>query len=360
MEDLGLKLEFWKDKKILLTGHTGFKGSWLSLWLQKLGSDVIGFSKSIPTNPSLFEIAKVKEGMISIMGDVRDFTKILEVINRYQPEIIIHMAAQSLVRESYEDPIETFETNVIGTANILEAARKSGMPRVIINVTSDKCYQNTGSQSGYREEDPMGGYDPYSSSKGCAELVTASFRNSFFNPKNLREHGTALASVRAGNVIGGGDWAKDRLVPDIMRDISENKSIKIRNPKAVRPWQFVLEPLNGYLLLAEKLWDHKTDFFEGWNFGPNDDGIKSVSWIVEKFIQLWGDSLRWEHITSENLHEENFLKLNWDKAHAKLKWAPKMNLDLAIKWTVDWYKKFKQNNDMRLFTEKQIEEFSLM
>lgn len=352
--------KFWKEKKILLTGHTGFKGSWLSLWLQKLGAELVGFSKSIPTNPSLFETAKVEEGMNSIIGDIRNFDNILEVVLQHKPEIIIHMAAQSLVQESYVEPIETYETNVMGTVNILETARKTRIPKVIINVTSDKCYQNTGSHSGYRESDPMGGYDPYSSSKGCAELVTTSFRKSFFNPENLQEHRIALASVRAGNVIGGGDWAKDRLIPDIFRNISENKRIEIRNPNAVRPWQFVLEPLNGYLMLAEKLWEQKTDFMEGWNFGPTDEGARPVSWVVEKFIQLWGDDIRWENLKSENFHEENYLNLNWEKAKEKLNWMPKMNLDLALKWTVDWYKNFQQNNDMRQITEKQIEDFSLM
>jgi len=350
---------FWKGKKVLLTGHTGFKGSWLSLWLQKLGVDLIGLSLSIPTKPSLFELAKVEDGMISLMGDIRNYNNLENVMREYKPEIIIHMAAQSLVHPSYKDPIETYTTNVIGTVNLLEAVRKVGIECVIINVTSDKCYENKEGVWGYRENDPMGGYDPYSNSKGCAELVTSSFRNSFFNPADYKRHHVALASARAGNVIGGGDWAADRLIPDIMKGILENNPIKIRNPNGLRPWQFVLEPLGGYLLLAEKLWGDGPEYMEGWNFGPNYEDVKPVSWIIDKLSQKWGDHIRWE-VEGKNQHEANYLKLDCSKAKTKLGWFPKINLEQAIELTVEWYKKYQQTNDMRKFTEEQIEQFNLL
>ncbi|MGI0063237.1 MAG: CDP-glucose 4,6-dehydratase, partial [Nitrosotalea sp.] len=267
MENMVINQTFWKNKKVLLTGHTGFKGSWLSLWLQKLGSDVIGFSRDIPTKPSLFELCNVADNMVSIMGNICDIEHLRTVMTEHKPEIVIHMAAQSLVGRSYDDPLETFSTNVLGTVNVFEVIRKLGNVRVVINVTSDKCYENRESISGYKETDPMGGYDPYSSSKGCAELITSSFRNSFFNPKEYDKHGIALASVRAGNIIGGGDWSTNRLVPDIMKGLIENQTVTIRNPSSVRPWQFVLEPLRGYLMLAEKLWHEGPQYVEGWNFG---------------------------------------------------------------------------------------------
>ncbi len=352
--------QFWKDKKVLLTGHTGFKGSWLSLWLQKLGVKLVGFSKYIPTKPSLFELANVEDGMISIMGDVCDFNHLKEIIKEHRPEIVIHMAAQSLLRQSYKDPIETYSTNVMGTVNLLEAIRTVGKIRVVINVTSDKCYENKESPTGYKENDPMGGYDPYSSSKGCAELVTSSFRNSFFNPAEYEKHGVALASARAGNVIGGGDWSAERLIPDIMRGILEKRTIKIRSPHAIRPWQYVLEPLSGYMLLVEKLWNHGTEYMDGWNFGPTDEDIKPVSWIVEKLSQQWGKGLRWKLDGTEHPHEANYLKLDCSKAKMKLSWSPKTNLETALWLVVEWYKQYEQKNDIRKHTEEQIKNFSLL
>ena len=261
---------FWKNKKVLLTGHTGFKGSWLSIWLKKLDVELVGFSKDIPTKPSLFEIAKVSEGMTSITGNIEDFTAIQKVLKENKPEIVIHMAAQSLVRKSYEEPINTFATNVMGTVNLLQAVKTTGSTRVLINITSDKCYENKGTEKAFSENSPMGGYDPYSSSKGCAELVTSSFRNSFFNLKEFERHGCSLSSVRSGNVIGGGDWAKDRLIPDIVNGVYKRTPIQIRNIKSVRPWQFVLEPLFGYLLLAQRMWKEGKEFSEPWNFGPDE------------------------------------------------------------------------------------------
>ena len=254
LEDLVMNPTFWNNKKVLLTGHTGFKGSWLSLWLQKLNVNLVGFSNVIPTNPSLFELADVKSGMRSIMGDIRNFDSLKEVVEEHKPEIVIHMAAQSLVQSAYKNPIETYATNIMGTVNLLEAVRACSNMCVIINVTSDKCYDNKETLRGYREDDPMGGYDPYSSSKACSELITSAFRNSFFNSKDYSSHGVALASVRSGNVIGGGDWAKNRLIPDIIRGIMERCPVMIRNPESIRPWQHVLDPLHGYLLLIEKMW----------------------------------------------------------------------------------------------------------
>jgi len=357
LEDLVMSTQFWKDKTILLTGHTGFKGSWLSLWLQKLGANLIGFSKSIPTEPSLFEIANVKEEMTSVIGNVCNYSKLSDIITDYKPEIVIHMAAQAILRESYKDPIETYATNVMGTVNLLESIRNSNSVRVILNITSDKCYEPKKFPEDYKEDDPMGGYDPYSSSKGCSELVTSSFRNSFFNPKEFVKHKVALASARAGNVIGGGDWGLDRLIPDIMRGIFDNKPIRIRNPNATRPWQHVLEPLNGYLLLIEKMWTDGPEFSEGWNFGPSETNSKSVKWIVEKISQKWNQKISWIIDDNKNPHEENYLGLDCSKIRSKLGWTSKMNLDKGISLTIDWYKQYEQKNDMKKVTEKQIDDF---
>lgn len=353
-----MNASFWKNKKILLTGHTGFKGSWLSLWLQHMDAKVVGFSKFVPTKPSLFELAKVSDKMISIVGDICDLNQIKHTIEKYNPEIIIHMAAQSLVRRSYENPLETYSTNVLGTANLFEAVRVMGKPCVIINVTSDKCYENKDNITSFKEDDPMGGYDPYSSSKGCAELVTSSFRNSFFNLSRYDEHKIAVASVRAGNVIGGGDWAEDRLIPDIIRGIIENHPVNIRNPDAERPWQFVLEPLAGYLLLAEKLLIDGRKYSGAWNFGPNISDIKPVSWVVQKFANLWNDEIKFEMRHSDQLHEAKHLSLDCTKAKTKLDWTPKTDIETAIKLTVEWYKQYFTGKDLRRFTEEQIKQFS--
>jgi len=354
-----MNLDFWKNKKVLLTGHTGFKGSWLSLWLQNLDVDLIGYSKSIPTKPSLYELSHVEDEMISIMGNVSDLNKLIEIIHEYKPEIIIHMAAQSLVQESYTNPVETYTTNVLGTVNIMQAIRDVNFVRVLINVTSDKCYENSvGLERGYNENDPMGGFDPYSSSKGCAELVTASFRNSFFNPTEYEKHRTAIATVRAGNVIGGGDWAQNRIIPDIMKGILEKTPVKIRNPDAVRPWQFVLEPLHGYMLLAEKLWYEGPKFSEGWNFGPDYNDIKSVSWLVEKLSQLWNTQINLEYDKEDFHHEASTLKLDCTKAKQKLGWKPKTDLELGLKLVVEWYKQYELGNDIKEITEQQIKEFN--
>ena len=350
---------FWKNKKVLLTGHTGFKGSWLSLWLQKLGVDLIGFSKSVPTKPSLFELADVGKNMTSIMGDITSIENITNVVKQHNPEIIVHMAAQSLVHKSYDQPLETFSTNIMGTVNLLEAVRNTSKKCVIINVTSDKCYENQELSRGYKENDPMGGYDPYSSSKGCAELITSSFRNSFFKDSNNKDCDISLASVRAGNVIGGGDWADNRIVPDIMRGILDKKIIKIRNPNSVRPWQYVLEPLRGYLELAEKLYNYKSEYTESWNFGPEIDDAKPVSWLVNEIVEMWGENIEvdFDNDDLDHKHETNFLRLDCSKAKSKLKWNPKIKLEEGLKLTVNWYKQYEQTKELREFTENQIEEY---
>ncbi len=349
--------DFWNKKKILVTGHTGFKGSWLSLWLQKLNSNVIGFSKSIPTNPSLFELANIEKGMTSIIGNVCDYDELEKTIKEYKPEIVIHMAAQAILRESYSNPIETYATNVMGTVNLLESIRKIGNVKVILNVTTDKCYEPNESSKGHLETDRLGGYDPYSNSKACSELVTASFRNSFFNPKEYQKHGVSLASCRAGNVIGGGDWGKDRLIPDIMRGILNNEVIKIRNPNSIRPWQHVLDPLNGYLTLMEKLWSSGSEFSEGWNFGSAENNDKPVKWIVKKLTEQYSKDIRSDINNSANPHEENYLRLNCTKANSRLDWMPKLNLEQGLEWITEWYKQYEQNNNMRAITEQQIEKF---
>lgn len=351
---------FWQGKRVLVTGHTGFKGCWLSLWLQALGAHVVGYALSPPTQPSLFEIAHVADDMVSILGDVRDLNYLQAVMAEHQPEIVIHMAAQPLVRYSYEHPVETFSTNVLGTVNVLEAVRRTGGVRVLVCITSDKCYENKEWVWGYREEDRLGGHDPYSSSKGCAELVISAYRRSYFPPERYEEHGVALASTRAGNVIGGGDWAQDRLIPDIMRAILENRPVIIRNPNAIRPWQHVLEPLNGYLCLAERLWSDGPRFAQAWNFGPDSANAKTVGWIVDYLTRQWGEGARWELDGSEHPHEDTFLKLDCSKAHSLLGWAPKLSLATALEWIIEWYRGYRQQADMRTLTEAQIERFEAM
>ena len=346
--------EFWNGKTVLLTGHTGFKGSWLTLCLKKMGAKVTGFSKDIPTKPSLFELANVANGINSIEGDIRNFDEIHNVVKNTDAEIIFHMAAQSLVRLSYANPRETYETNVMGTVNLLDALRDTRKARLIINVTSDKCYDNKELDRAYKEEDPLGGYDPYSSSKGCSELVTSAFRNSYFQSSN---HKIALASVRAGNVIGGGDWAKDRLVPDLIQSIIHGKELKIRNPDAVRPWQYVLEPLYGYLLLAEKMWSDGQKFSQAWNFGPNEEN-KKVSWIINKIFETYGKKCNVVSDTSENLHEAKILKLDCSKSQTELGWVPKTDIEKGLEMTVDWYKEYEKQSDMRQVSEKQIDYFN--
>jgi CDP-glucose 4,6-dehydratase len=359
MENLVMNPEFWCNKKVLLTGHTGFKGSWLALWLQNMQAEVIGYALPPPTTPSLFEIADVGLGMTSIIGDIRDLDKLQSVFATHQPEIVLHMAAQPLVRYSYQNPVETYSTNVMGTVNLLEAVRNTTGMKAVVNITTDKCYENREWAWGYRENEPMGGHDPYSNSKGCSELVTAAYRNSYFHPDNYQQHGVAIATARAGNVIGGGDWAEDRLIPDIMRAISNGQSVNIRNPHAIRPWQHVLEPLSGYLLLAEKLYTDGAIYAEAWNFGPNDEDAKPVQWIVERLTNVWGEGASWLLDEGNHPHEANYLKLECSKAKTRLNWHPKWHLDEALAKIVAWQKQYQQDVDMKAVTLAQISAYQM-
>lgn len=352
--------KFWNGKKVLLTGHTGFKGSWLSLWLQRLGATVIGYSQPAPTHPSLFEAAHVAAGMTSIIGDICDLEKLRLVMVEHQPQIVIHMAAQPLVRYSYANPVETYAVNVMGTVNLLEAVRHTESVRSVVVITTDKCYENREWVWGYREDEPMGGRDPYSSSKGCAELVTAAYRSSFFPPEEYDRHRVAVASVRAGNVIGGGDWASDRLIPDILRAIQARQPVLIRSPHAIRPWQHVLEPLSGYLTLAERLWQEGPKYAEGWNFGPNDEDARPVSWIVDHLTALWGEGASWEVDVAHHPHEAHYLKLDCSKAKARLNWYPQLNLATALEWIVEFYRAYIQSPDIRPVVEAQINRYQTL
>jgi CDP-glucose 4,6-dehydratase len=349
--------DFWRGKRVFLTGHTGFKGSWLSLWLQSMGAQVVGVSLEPPTKTNLYEQAHVADGMVSLREDIRNLDRMKALFLEYQPEIVFHLAAQPLVRYSYREPVETYQTNVMGTLNILEAIRSVNSVRAAVMITTDKCYKNKEWEWGYREIDPMGGHDPYSSSKGCAELLIASYRDSYFPSKECHQHKTAIASVRAGNVIGGGDWAEDRLIPDIIRAIQSNNSVHIRNPNSIRPWQHVLEPLDGYIELAEKLFILGNQYAEGWNFGPKEEDAKPVQWIVEKLTGLWGDNAKWDVDKGEHPHEAKYLKLDCSKAYNRLDWRPKWNLQTALEKIIEWHKDEKSGADMKLCTLNQIKSY---
>ena len=346
---------FWRGRRVLLTGHTGFKGSWMALWLQRMGAEVTGLALAPPTAPSLFEVARVAGGMRSIIGDVRDTAAVAQAFAAAKPEVVLHMAAQPLVRRSYADPVETYSTNVMGLVAILEAVRREPGVRAFLNVTTDKCYENREWHWGYREGEPLGGHDPYSSSKACAELVTASYRRSFFDASP-----TAVATARAGNVIGGGDWAEDRLVADIMRAIESGRPARIRNPHAIRPWQHVLEPLRGYLALAERLHAGDRTFAEAWNFGPRDGDARPVGWIVDELVRRWGAGASFAIDAGEHPHEATYLKLDISKARAILGWAPRIDLAGALDRVVDWYRAHSRGEDMREFTLRQVEEYQAL
>lgn len=353
LEGLAVNPDFWQGKRVLVTGHTGFKGGWLSLWLQSLGANLKGFALEPPTNPSLYVEALVSQGMQSEIGDIRDFPTVAKALSNFAPEIIIHMAAQPLVRHSYQQPIETYATNVMGTVHVLEAARLCGSVRAIVNVTTDKCYENREWVWGYRENEPLGGYDPYSSSKACAELVSSAYRQSF-----LQEAGIALATARAGNVIGGGDWASDRLVPDILRSLqSGSETVLVRRPHAIRPWQHVLEPLSGYLNLAQSLFENGQTDAEGWNFGPKDEDAKPVQWIAEHLCKQWGNDVKWHVQPGDHPHEAHFLKLDISKAHLRLKWKPRWDLEKALSMVVAWQRAYIVKDNMRQITLDQINEY---
>jgi len=348
---------FWRCKKVFLTGHTGFKGSWLSIWLNSLGAEVTGYALKPPTKPSLFELCRLDRSMNSVIGDIRDGRRLEKAVLKAKPGIIIHMAAQPIVRESYADPHGTYETNVMGTVNLFEAARKCRSVRAILNVTTDKCYENKERLRGYKEGEPLGGYDPYSSSKACSELVTAAYRNSFFNPKDHAVHGVALASARAGNVIGGGDWAADRLIPDMIRAALKGRKVLIRNPKSIRPWQHVLEPLSGYLTLAELLYSRGPRYAGAWNFGPDAGDARDVEWLVKRMFRDWQAGPGYSIDKGRHPHEAHYLKLDSSKARKHLGWIPRWHVGQAIDRIIDWTLACKRKEDMLQVCLRQIKEY---
>lgn len=343
---------FWKGKKVFLTGHTGFKGSWLSLWLNKLGAEVHGYALSPATTPSIFNVADVEASLSSTtIGDIRDLAMLSKAVKAIQPDIIFHLAAQPLVRYSYEAPVETYSTNIMGTVNLFEAVRQTASIKAVVNVTTDKCYENQEWVWSYREDEAMGGHDPYSSSKGCSELVTSAYRRSF-----LAASGIGVASARAGNVIGGGDWSPDRLIPDFLRAMDANETLVIRSPEAIRPWQHVLEPLSGYLTLAEKLYSDPEKYAQAWNFGPSEQDAQSVEWIVDRLVRSMPGT-EWEHDKSIHPHEANYLKLDSSKARNHLNWQPKWTLEQALDKITRWHKSWRNGDDMNKFTLQQIAEY---
>jgi CDP-glucose 4,6-dehydratase len=342
--------DFWRGRRVFLTGHTGFQGSWLSLWLAQAGAEVTGYALPPPTRPALFDAARVGDDIASVIGDIRDFDALHRALALTEPELVVHMAAQPLVRRSYAEPMETWSTNVIGTAHVFEAVRKTPSVKAIVNVTTDKVYENREWERGYREDDTLGGYDPYAASKACAELVTASYRRAFF------QGGARIATLRAGNVIGGGDWAEDRLVPDLVRSFAKGEATVIRNPNAIRPWQHVLEALSGYLAVAERLLLGEPGFDEAWNFGPAPESERKVGWIADKLAELWGEGARWalDPKAAEQPHEAHFLKLDSTKAHTRLSWTPRWGIEEALAATVEWYRAYYKGGDARATTLAQL------
>lgn len=352
-----LNYSFWRGRNVFITGHTGFKGSWLCLWLETLGARVTGYALAPPTSPSLFEQAGVAASVRSVCADIRDFERLKAAVAECCPDVVIHMAAQSVVRRGYEDPIETYSSNVMGTVHLLEALRQLKHPCVVVNVTSDKCYDNREWIWSYRENEPMGGRDPYSNSKGCAELVTAAYRASFFPAESIADHGIALASARAGNAVGGGDWTPNQLIPDLVRAFLAGRECLIRNPQAIRPWQFVLEPLCGYLMLAERLVIDAPQFASGWNFGPSDSDAQPVSWLADELARLWGSDAGWSSDGTPHPHEAHFLKLDASNARVYLGWHPVLPLREALGWIAEWYRAYQSGCDLRRLTLRQIERY---
>jgi CDP-glucose 4,6-dehydratase len=348
---------FWQGRRVFLTGHTGFKGSWLALWLQDMGAQVTGYALPPSSQLSLFTLADAGRGMNSVLGDVRDLAALTLALRDARPEIVFHLAAQALVRTSYTDPVGTYATNVMGTVHLLEAVRQTGGVRAVVNVTTDKCYDNQEWDWGYRENEALGGFDPYSSSKGASELVSAAYRSSYFPAQRHSEHGVALATARAGNVIGGGDWAQDRLIPDIVTAYRLGQTVKLRNPAAIRPWQHVLEPLRGYLMLAHSLVEGGPRFAEAWNFGPFDKDIETVGHIADAMASMWGGDAHWEQDAGQHPHEAHHLKLDISKARNQLKWQPKLPLQDALRLVVQWYKLHSSGADMRATTLAQIRSY---
>ncbi|MDE1162454.1 MAG: CDP-glucose 4,6-dehydratase [Acidobacteriaceae bacterium] len=348
--------DFWRGKRVFLTGHTGFKGGWLALWLASKGAIVRGYALDPCTEPNLFTEARVGAVIEDIRGDIRNPALLEPALKDFAPEVVFHMAAQPLVRYSYEDPIGTYETNVLGTARVLDAIRRTPSVRAVVSVTTDKCYENIEDpHHSYVESDPLGGYDPYSSSKACAEIVSAAYRQSFFPTSRIAEHKVAVATARAGNVIGGGDWSLDRLVPDLVRGFLAGESVLIRRPDAIRPWQHVLEPLAGYIALAEHLLSaDPARYATAFNFGPSDDDAQPVGWIVEKMVNFWGDNASWTLDKAESVHEAGYLKLDASRASAELDWHPRLRLETTLEWLIDWYKAWQSGADMHRFTLDQI------
>lgn len=352
--------KFWKGRKVFITGHTGFKGGWLSLWLQRLSADVVGYALPAPTQPSLYEVAGVGSGMVSIIGDVRDFPRLRDCLEKHRPEIIFHMAAQSVVRQSYQDPVETYSTNVMGTVNLLEAVRHLPGRVAVINVTTDKSYENKEWIWGYRETDRLGGHDPYSNSKACSELATQSFRDSFFSAKADRDNGKSIATARAGNVIGGGDWTRDQLIPDVVNAFHEGRPVVLRNPQSVRPWQFVLDCLGGYMMLAKMLFLEGEQYAGPWNFGPRLQDTLPVQAIVEQMIDKWPGKASWVRDAGSHPHEAGCLRLDTSKATLRLGWTPRLALAESLDWITDWYGRYFQGADPKALCLEQIERFEKM
>lgn len=348
--------DVYRGKTVLVTGHTGFKGSWLSIWLREMGATVVGYALDPYTDRDNFVLSHLDEKIIDIRGDIRDSEKLASVFKKYKPEIVFHLAAQPIVRLSYEIPVETYEVNVMGTIKLLECIRNTDETKVGIMITTDKCYENKEQIWGYREGDSFGGYDPYSSSKGACEIAINSWRRSFFNPCDYKNHGKSISSVRAGNVIGGGDWTKDRIIPDCIKAIENNQAIEIRNPKSIRPWEHVLEPLSGYLLLGQKMWEDPTSYSEGWNFGPDPDSIVDVMNVAEKLIKIYGKGSIEDVSSENNLHEAKLLLLDITKARLRLGWSPTLDFYESLEMTVDWYRNY-QNENVYSLCVKQIETF---
>ena len=344
----------WQGRRVFLTGHTGFKGGWLALWLARQGAQIRGYALDPGTEPSLFAVASVAAVLDDVRGDIRDFAKLEAAMTEFRPEVVFHLAAQPLVRHSYADPLGTYATNVMGTAHVLEAVRKTPSVRAVVCITTDKCYQNREWVWPYRETDPLGGHDPYSSSKACAEIVTAAYRSSFFPADRLHEHHVAVATARAGNVIGGGDWSEDRLIPDLIRGFQSGQPVLIRHPKAIRPWQHVLDPVWGYIMLAEQLLAERPEFAAAFNFGPGGDDVWPVERIATKLARLWGDGASWVCDTVPTVHESHSLRLDSSKARAELRWRPQLGVETALEWTMAWYRAWRQGSDIGRLTQDQI------